>query len=395
MNEEYKQLIEHYRAYTAKGMSAEDVLALAVKDGHKITIGMGLLIHLFGMSIDDSRNVLSAYYDKIGLTKKFGYSEIVKVNTDRNDAKSINNSEGHVATATHNPITGKWSYGVTIPTGEGQVYNLMENELQATGKKVKPIKKQGIIQGWAEVTKTGYVLEIIKKLKYDYFEIVKIKSAEVKFSHVTGKNAVILSKVIVENFPQQNKYGLYILNDQNEMQFYIRADERQLEPTGKKLPYSFEFRPKKFDIESLKSLVILSKANSSLKLTDEIRFAIREAFKIYNFMEVFNKSYDALVYVNQEIRVGDTLLNAHGPHADKFELQDIDLFETPFSLPRQEFSTPCPDNLFQVEINFTMKINRGTDQKPLEFRPYFLSILVNTKDATIWDARGKLAEAEG
>jgi hypothetical protein len=387
MNDEDKKIIEHYQAYADKGMNAEDLFALAIKDGHKAPIGIGLLRHFFKMSLEDARNFAFAHSDKIHTTKKFDYYEVVKVLSERNE-------EGHIATATHNPVTDVWSYVVVMPPGNGEIYNLTESELQATGRKVKPIKKQGIIQFWAAVTQTGQVTELVKKLKYDYFDIVKIKSAEIKLAEVTGKNAVIISKVLVEDFPQTNKYGLYILNDHDEMQFYITADERHLEPTERKLANSFQARPEKLKIEDIQDLPIHPLENSSIKLSDKISLVVREVLTKYNFLNILNQYHNFQVSVTKEISQGETLISAHGPHASRYESHDIEIFETPLNLPRQESSSLCPNDLVQVKIYFSVRINIGDNKRAFEFRPYVLSLLVNVKNSTIWDARGKLAETD-
>ena len=99
------------------------------------------------------------------------------------------------------------------------------------------------------------------------------------------------------------------------------------------------------------------------------------------------------IFISKVIPAGGSLINAHSSHYSN-EPQAINKFETPFSLPRQDSLTPCPDNLIQVEILFAMRINRGVDQKPIEFTSYLLSLLVNVVDSTIWDARGMLTVSD-
>jgi hypothetical protein len=376
-----KKIIDYYQSCFDKGINPEDLFALIMQDGHSTTTGFGLLMHFFKMSLTQARDYAISYSEQIEKTKLFEYSDIVIVVLE-------NNKEGHIATATHDPVSESWTYGVVVPPGEGEIKHYAEKELLATGRKVKPIKKQGIIQFWAEVTETGQVIELVKKLKHEYFDVVKVKSAEVKFSHVTGKKAVIVAKILNENFPQPNKYGLYILNDQDEMQFYFSADERHLEPTDKKLAYSFQMAPDKIKLEDIKDLSILVPKNSSIKLSDKKVWAVRKALAKYDFLSIFNKYKRLQIFVSKEIFVGDNLIDAHGP---VYEATDIDRFETPINLPRQNRFSLCLDNLVQVKIFFTAQINLNESKQAFEFRPYILSLLVNSENSTIWDARGWLS----
>jgi hypothetical protein len=157
------------------------------------------------------------------------------------------------------------------------------------------------------------------------------------------------------------------------------------------LSYHYELPIEEFKIENM---IILPKPNSSFKISQELRMAVRKSLNNTNLINAINKYHRVHVYIKKTISAGKTLKYAHGPYAFKYVLKDIDRLETPFSLPRQAYTTLCPENLVQVEIQFIIKINRGANEMPFEFIPYFLSLLVDTKNSIIWDARGKPTEPE-
>lgn len=328
---------------------------------------------------------------------KFDFNEIVTVISDKPKYASIRGKRGIIKgkSGTDEDEDYIVGYGVSILDANDNFemcWFLLEEDLQSTGQNADPkLFDAGMtIRVSVDSKGAGHFKEVVRKLKYHHFEIVKIISPEVRHSNIKGKNAVVISKAMVEDFPQLYQYGLYILDKKDNMEFYVTANENELAPTSRKLPYSFEPRPEKFNKNDIKNLIILPESKSSLKLTDKIRFAVRKVLSEYDFIHAFNQYYNFLVYVKKEIRAGETLLSAHGP-AFKYESHDMEKFETPFALPRENSSTPCPQNLVQVEIVFTIKINNGKDKQDFKFRAYFLSLLVNIDNATIWDARGILA----
>jgi hypothetical protein len=229
---------------------------------------------------------------------------------------------------------------------------------------------------------------------YDYFDIVKITASRGILGRVRGKYAVIISKGKSKNYFKHMVYGLYILNFNYEIEFYITAKKSEFVPIEQKLVYSFMPRSENLRVERLRKLFILPKPGSSLKLSNKMRLAVYEILEKYNFINVFNKCFNALIYIQKEIPVGESLLRAHGSNYFRYETQTIDIFETLTTLPNQKLSTPCPANLVQVEIYFTMRMNRGDNLKPFECHPYTLSLLVDTENSTIWDGRGALLEAD-
>ncbi len=265
------------------------------------------------------------------------------------------------------------------------IYKVLTGEL-GIYKRTTP-KKNEIVRNNFDIFTTR-VISIIRKIlpKKKIKKPARLNMPRENSGDIARKVAVISATMNVED-PQSAVYALYVLDKYRQMEYYKDADDEFLMAFKKRLFYQYELPAQEFNIETM---IILPEANSSLRMSPELRLAVRQSINNMYLINAINKYYKVLVFVRKTINAGETLLNAHGPFFLNHLPQDIDLYETPFALPRQAYTTTCPENLVQVEIEFTMKINRGANH--IIFCPYFLSLLINTENSTIWDARGKPAE---
>lgn len=70
------------------------------------------------------------------MTNKFNFYDVVKVVSTKISLRNINDSEGVILGMSQNEATGRWGYAVSIYKDEGLVWDVMEEDLKSTGKKV-------------------------------------------------------------------------------------------------------------------------------------------------------------------------------------------------------------------------------------------------------------------
>ena len=71
------------------------------------------------------------------MKNKYNFYDIVKVHSDKNSLREINNCEGAILGMSQNEETGCWGYGVSIYKDNGLCWSIKEEDLQPTGKKGK------------------------------------------------------------------------------------------------------------------------------------------------------------------------------------------------------------------------------------------------------------------
>jgi len=71
------------------------------------------------------------------MKNKFDFYDIVKVNSDKLSLQEINGFEGVIRGMSQNEDTGEWGYAVSIYKDNGLLWDIMEADLIATGKKSK------------------------------------------------------------------------------------------------------------------------------------------------------------------------------------------------------------------------------------------------------------------
>jgi hypothetical protein len=76
VKDEDRRIIESYQPYFDTGMNSEDLFVLALKDGHRSMIGIGLLVYFFKMSFTDAKQY-AYHYKAAKAESKF---EVTKLN---------------------------------------------------------------------------------------------------------------------------------------------------------------------------------------------------------------------------------------------------------------------------------------------------------------------------
>lgn len=72
------------------------------------------------------------------MTNKFDFYDIVIVKSDKKDLQIINHSEGVILGMAKNEETGRWGYAVSVYKDNDLVWDIMEEDLESTGKKAYP-----------------------------------------------------------------------------------------------------------------------------------------------------------------------------------------------------------------------------------------------------------------
>lgn len=66
---------------------------------------------------------------------KFNFYDIVKIVSEKSSLKKVNNNFGIIRGMSQNEETGEWGYGVLVCNDENLAWDILESDLQSTGKK--------------------------------------------------------------------------------------------------------------------------------------------------------------------------------------------------------------------------------------------------------------------
>jgi hypothetical protein len=120
-------------------------------------------------------------------------------------------------------------------------------------------------------------------------------------------------------------------------------------------------------------------------LTEEMRKIVYKVFDHYQLLEKFRGYRKYFIYVSDQVLVKQTVKEAHKIWTD---LLRLDTFE---NIPHQKSDALCVENLLLVQFECIHKQtpNMGSWYG---FKGYFLSLLIDSKNLSIWDARGEVTK---
>jgi hypothetical protein len=95
---------------------------------------------------------------------------------------------------------------------------------------------------------------------------------------------------------------------------------------------------------------------------------------------------EVTIWIENDVPLGATLHQAHG----WWNAAAIDQPQTPEGLPRQLPHRLAPDGVVRIVVEFVERKSGGMSSL-YGFEGYFLSLIVNPVEQTIWDARGEPA----
>ncbi len=116
------------------------------------------------------------------------------------------------------------------------------------------------------------------------------------------------------------------------------------------------------------------------------QIAVGEILQAAGVFERIPAGNEIEVEVGRKVEASLTLAQGHGTWREEY----FSNVETLSGLPRQPMDTKTLAGLVHVEINVVEKRTPGMASH-FGYRGYYLSLLVNTNEKRIWDARGEKA----
>jgi hypothetical protein len=114
--------------------------------------------------------------------------------------------------------------------------------------------------------------------------------------------------------------------------------------------------------------------------------SLRKVIQRYDLLSKMVRYNDFKVILRANVGLGASLLEAHNLCRENSALEAM---ETPFSLPREGIESKSKRELVAVIIKFINAERRSNMGDYWDFEGYVLSLLVDIKNQTIWDARGE------
>lgn len=69
---------------------------------------------------------------------KFNFYDVVKISSNKNSLKEIDNSLGVIRGMSQNEETGEWGYAVSVYKDNDLIWDILEEDLVFTGDRVDP-----------------------------------------------------------------------------------------------------------------------------------------------------------------------------------------------------------------------------------------------------------------
>ena len=120
--------------------------------------------------------------------------------------------------------------------------------------------------------------------------------------------------------------------------------------------------------------------------TPDIHNAVTALIKSTTLLELFPSAVEIDVWIGKPIEEGSSLAKAH----EIWKPMAFESIDHITGFPFRKTAEICPDGLTRISLDFVEKRIPGMGSF-FGYKGYFISLLANLSDSTIWDVRGEVA----